>query len=195
MLCNNSEVKASLLSLLHCSRVCQSCVDQHQDFLPLRADFAKEISDLAHVDLAHIPVARLDFDPTDELRRQVQSSSGPPGCKKDGVKPHTVVSLSSVAKLAAEKQNVSADPELWAKLRRKRVQENLQANYFHYELHSYCTTCCLLPQKLDLEPHIGVPVKVEALYAAMILHWASRDSTARRAIVMPVPMAGEGDVA
>jgi hypothetical protein len=74
MLCWISDSKATSLPLLHCHRLCQSCVDYHQDFLPLKvdlertpeispakADLAKEVFGLDIQELEHIAVAHLRF--------------------------------------------------------------------------------------------------------------------------------------
>jgi hypothetical protein len=73
------------------------------------------------------------------------------------------------------------------------VQRNLYRNYCQNVRHSCYTACCLLHQELDLEPHIEAPVKVEGLYATMILSWASRGPIARRTAVVSGLMSGEED--
>ena len=43
MLCTKGNDKATLLSLLHCRRVCRPCVEQSQDFPTLKTHFAEAI--------------------------------------------------------------------------------------------------------------------------------------------------------
>jgi hypothetical protein len=49
MLCWISDGKATSLSLLHSHRLCQSCVDYHQDFLPLKVDLELYVGTLVRI--------------------------------------------------------------------------------------------------------------------------------------------------
>jgi hypothetical protein len=151
MLCKKSNGKAALVSILHCRRACQSCVDQHQDFLPLKIGLAMEIFGLDNIDMERIPVARLDFNSTDEQLEQGRNRPRSPKCSMHKTQSNSVVSISSVAKVVAGKQEVSAKPTRWTKLCRESEQRHLNANYCYNGRHSSCSTSCLLPQEFDLE--------------------------------------------
>jgi hypothetical protein len=70
-----------------------------------------EIFDLDIIDLESIPGAHLGFDPIDAQRKQVPTGSLSDAFNTHAIQPHAVVSLSSVAEVAAGKHNVSANPK------------------------------------------------------------------------------------
>ena len=118
MLCTKCNGKATLLSLLHCRRVCRPCVERSQDFLPLKTHFAEAIFGFDPIEEEQIPVARLKFKPTYEELTEVRYGLVSPKCSSHVPQWYNVASLSSVAKVAAGKQEVSVDPKGWVEVRR-----------------------------------------------------------------------------
>lgn len=158
MLCTKCNGKATLLSLLYCQRVCRPCIEQSQDFLPLITHFAEAIFGFDPIEEEQIPVARLELVS--------------PTCSSHVPQWHNVAALSSVARVAAGKQDVLVDPKGWAEVLRQSVQEHLAEHYSDDRLHSHCSgeEGCLVYGEFNLEPNTGIPAKIRGLYTAMTLH-------------------------